>query len=718
MAKNQELLETLAELKLSSDPAVAARQKAALDALIQIDINAADGAKNFREAIHTHSTILGLDANFISAAHTEDEDELSVANDGAENSMAVIQREINKKRLVFGLASLPAAELTTIATQDDLAVLRTMLKDKDVFPKADHPYLSDRRLGQIKQYAGELATIKEIKSKLEAAEQVSAAPHPTIETALAEPGEAAAAQFAAIMARLQELEAKKEEIRRDCVSNRATLEQDIHEEHLTDIKARYAALHEQIQREEAAVRDKQDGILAFMEARVKPVRDELASIPDLAAAAPQKRKSLFDAAYENVEVLSKAIELDTLVHGEENEELREKLDEAIEQRKALAEHYAPELATAIKTGAEAVVREAAATDVRLLRVREAEDKLRHLQEQMTQLQKKLEQAEFIRRNAGTIITDEGARRSFIAEHDRAKRAYDEAKTKFAELRGAAQATFPDLTVTGGRAPAPSGPPKSGVLLLEEHGIMRQFTDTVVLHGQRPPEPEAPAARGPLAGSTTAELSSRRTPVVFHGKKLEEGDVIHSVAHFGPRAIRVSGAPQQVAGIGRITQDHQGKVSDRSENLDPKEQQLVAFKMARMLLTNYKPGDGDIILRSDARPPDVDMGNKVYAALLLLKQSHPSLKDIKIDSRIPGVTGPDWKTRNSTFITEHLGDVAPKDPAQASAITKSDREEATRQLASMTQAKYKEVITKGRLWDSKKEEFEAPTETTKIGQRRP
>ncbi len=108
--------------------------------------------------------------------------------------------------------------------------------------------------------------------------------------------------------------------------------------------------------------------------------------------------------------------------------------------------------------------------------------------------------------------------------------------------------------------------------------------------------------------------------------------------------------------GRLVQNSQGTVTDfSSKNLAPKEKAQVALEQAKMFLVNWKPGDGDIIIRGQ----DPVMANMVHAALLSLKDCHPKFKDIQIKCHVSDSDRPGWRGINH-FVNRHIGAHVEKD----------------------------------------------------------
>lgn len=729
--KNQGFLEKLQELELSAEADKVAKQLRALDLLVRVDLTQPDGPTKFRGVVRTFQKAFGLDdAAFVGPGETATEDGLSVAGDAAGNSLVELQQQAARQLIMLQLDKLDAKQLHAIHNQNDDGKLRGLLKASSTFPALSAPtadsQLPQEILEDIRAEAERLATIKDIEARVAAAEAANNAANERLTAAVTGlKGDATDGPA------LQQIHADYKKMAKELADLQAfRASQDVflnlpkHADLKRGVDAQITTISEQLDAATASIAGEQAKILAFMTAQKAAIAAKVGAVvnPDTIVAnrngnAAQKKayedfRDLRIKVWETRELLLDALALDTLVQGTEKAELKAEVTAVEDQLKTMAQHGAVPLVEDAKKIADNLKRVADRVDVRLLNMQETDAKLREVKETVDRLGRAMEQAKFFHSQPAGYITTPATESDFNAKYTLAKQAYDDALAAYTALQDRAKAKYGDrLDVTGAAKPVTESPGEA-VLLRATHDFMQTFSDTVIRRGEDF-NSGLPVSPGSRTGSGISAATASATQVTFEGTRLIEGDVIRSAANFG-KASLTSGRGT-VDRVGVIRQDHQGKVSDESQNLLKEDKQMVAFKMARMLLANYKPGDGAIILRSDKRPADVEMGNMVYAALLLLKQSHPTLKNIEIDSRVPGVTGPAAWTYDKTnkFIKEHLGDVAPKNPAQASAITKSDREEASSQLASVTQAKYKEIITKGRLWDSKKEEYEAPTEATKI-----
>ena len=107
--------------------------------------------------------------------------------------------------------------------------------------------------------------------------------------------------------------------------------------------------------------------------------------------------------------------------------------------------------------------------------------------------------------------------------------------------------------------------------------------------------------------------------------------------------------------GVLEQDFVGKVTDKTdptERLTEQEKALMALKQAEMLLSNYDPSKGAIIIRG--RETDAAQANRVCAALLVLKGDQTitiTSYVIGCDVPKPGLFGNRWDEK--AFIKAHL-----------------------------------------------------------------
>lgn len=174
-------------------------------------------------------------------------------------------------------------------------------------------------------------------------------------------------------------------------------------------------------------------------------------------------------------------------------------------------------------------------------------------------------------------------------------------------------------------------------------------------------------------------SEEQVPVSFANKTLGQNEVLRAYTDFS--------TTPDVKKHGLLKQDHTGKVTDLSSaNLESSEKSQVAFKQAHMLLMHWKPDGGAITIRGR----DSDMANKVYASLLLLKNSDPKFKSTTIVSFVSGCNGPKSGKRSQTkFINEHLG------KPENSPINHDMRARAISELKESSSARFRTQLTQMR-----------------------
>ncbi|KTD22972.1 hypothetical protein [Legionella londiniensis] len=198
------------------------------------------------------------------------------------------------------------------------------------------------------------------------------------------------------------------------------------------------------------------------------------------------------------------------------------------------------------------------------------------------------------------------------------------------------------------------------ILMQVEGTLSNFTDTVVTKKEDAVNQEPNRT---VDTDRTTIQQENNTTARYKGIRLSEGQYIQSKATFD------SGK------VGVIAQDYKNRVTDHSkqDELSDQEKNQVAFKMAKMLLANYDPAKGPVIISGK----DKDMADKVFASLLLIKQNSPEeFKDLKIESRVPGCTGPNRLKDlvHGGFIKRHLGS-----GGQGELLQKSEREQTATEL---------------------------------------
>ena len=178
------------------------------------------------------------------------------------------------------------------------------------------------------------------------------------------------------------------------------------------------------------------------------------------------------------------------------------------------------------------------------------------------------------------------------------------------------------------------------------------------------------------GTFLAVAQMHPVPVSYQKVQLDPGDVIRSSAVFANGTT------------GILVQDHTGTVTDKtppSTKLAPQDQAVLALKQAKMLMDNYDPTKGDIVIRGGEK--NAAQARRVYAAMLYLQRENPSFKDIKIKCHVPGCQLDDkfYQSKASVkddFIRENFetplagGASAKPDPILAAEVKKTGEEVGT------------------------------------------
>jgi hypothetical protein len=176
--------------------------------------------------------------------------------------------------------------------------------------------------------------------------------------------------------------------------------------------------------------------------------------------------------------------------------------------------------------------------------------------------------------------------------------------------------------------------------------------------------QALAKGEPVEGGT--ELSQaviKGKESIFRNIHLPENKVIVSHKEF----------PSTSSKYAILKQSNTGKVtSHTSQNLTSQEKAETAIKQVSMLIANYDPNKGKIILRGH----DKDMGRRFYAALLYAaRQPDAEFTKDDIDIQIPGMSKSGFsawaplthraKSQEDVFINRHLLDSMDDNPVPES-----------------------------------------------------
>jgi len=164
-------------------------------------------------------------------------------------------------------------------------------------------------------------------------------------------------------------------------------------------------------------------------------------------------------------------------------------------------------------------------------------------------------------------------------------------------------------------------------------------------------------------------------VVFKGDTLKKEQVIVAEARFGPK------------GLLYLEQDNTGKVIDKSRNLDSEKQQLAALKQAQMLLNNYDPDKGKILISGGS----TEQAKRLYAAVIYFVKNDPEIKKrmessrwllfstyspeklIEVDHFVPP------KSLSDSFIRKHLPITQTKSIQSIRVLSNASREKVEKDL---------------------------------------
>jgi hypothetical protein len=191
----------------------------------------------------------------------------------------------------------------------------------------------------------------------------------------------------------------------------------------------------------------------------------------------------------------------------------------------------------------------------------------------------------------------------------------------------------------------------GNFFMEHVGAQHsEFTDKLVRSSVAAEVSAGGASRAPQGAVSIGALNDAE--VYFERVKLEPGDKIKSTIEFP--AVQLQGGRSSGGRKAELEQDDKGVVTNitpRTVPLRPDEQAKLALKQAEMLLTNYTPGSGKIVIRGGS--DHVEEAKMVYAILLMLKDNpnRPELRDIEIESYVPGCKGPVVEGFKSKFQSE-------------------------------------------------------------------
>lgn len=200
---------------------------------------------------------------------------------------------------------------------------------------------------------------------------------------------------------------------------------------------------------------------------------------------------------------------------------------------------------------------------------------------------------------------------------------------------------------------------------------RMIYDVRELYGiQTKIEKRGEAAREPIPGATELQQAEAQE-VVFMGDRLNQDQIIVSEAKY-------------TEGTLRLEQDNTGKVLDKSTGgLTNEQKQLTALKQAQMLLNNYDPKKGKIVIKGT----DSEQTQRLYAAVLYFVRNDPEIKKRMGSSRwilpdtyspeklikcnVLGFVPPD--TLSKSYIEKHLPIIKTMNKAEISVLSVNKRE---------------------------------------------
>ena len=173
-------------------------------------------------------------------------------------------------------------------------------------------------------------------------------------------------------------------------------------------------------------------------------------------------------------------------------------------------------------------------------------------------------------------------------------------------------------------------------------------------------------------------------VVYKGDFLKSDQVIVAETELAPGKIL------------HLEQDKNGKVVDRSSpDLSVSEKQIAALKQAQMLLNNYEPSKGAIVIRGR----DKEQAERIYAAVLHFVKNDPEIKKRMESSRwiLPSTFSPEKlircniigfvppKTIDSGFIAKHLPIIKTLNNEQLEVLNVGKRAEVTKPIMQTNKA---------------------------------
>lgn len=604
MAKNQEFLKLLEGVKLA--------EYAELNALVKVDPTAADELKRVAKALcekvdKTPTSIGKLDPAVLLSTDASEEP-----------SIAKLHQAATKQLIILQLSTMGADTLREIASLDLLKIKAYFAKD--LYEKAVKS-LDDKALGDIRTNAKQLVTALDAS------------------TAIAQDLEKQMGALGALIIGLPRLDSKALDASIDELHKKTLAMQDKFKEleskmpalplaekekfRITDRSTRIDTIRKNAREGLAAVigtiaatvtvpgtidRDGIDAIqLLETRARINcaTMENALTKLQELATDKDDLTLSK-QAGKRNAAAKQASVTLTAVLNHKQAEALVDPINAKIEK---VLEPTAPEASAADKKKAE----------------RTRNDNFGMVESMLRTAQQKLSAARSVlKEGVFTSLEPDGP-----AQYARIKGLIDEDARK---LAGIVSRLKPIRIMML----APNANPDDQSMFFERGGLSK-FEVKVErrgvladVSGDIPPVALGPREIGiaPLRGT-------------FEKQGLSTGDTLVGTADLNGKPAVKGGALTTVTCT--VTQDHTGRVINKTPPTDVlkltvEAKQELAIQMASMYLANYKPGNRGINIVAKGQC-DLPLANMVYAAVLVLKKDHRSLKEIEITTTIPDCLGP-------------------------------------------------------------------------------
>jgi len=641
MAMNQELLLAIQGLQPAADDARKVIQLQALDALIKASLN--PSANPFREQVIQFKDVFSP-AGAFNDRDANDDNFLSPGDDGGDNNLRQLQREAAKKRIELSLPNIASEIKTNLFKAENIATLRDLL-GQEAFGNLStsahwnssvvggEPTLTDDVLTGIQRDLSQ-ENLGNIYTKLE-----------TVEGSLTDEKTASMrAVLAAITDDAKTIKKAKDELAPffESYNNlQKELEKDEHAGKLdlhgnAESRARIDALRGQAEALQALIPPKMDILNRVVQAKSAEVLEQLrlSNVPP-----PKKVKALhrlLTTAEKSSVELNDAFELEKMsgeAIAEDITQAHKAAEKALIQLKMTT--YAAE-ANELHAKIEEITNKLNGADKDLL-AHQKREKLALASQHLEQLQKVSDKTSNAHDAISVDLLSAEERAEINAKADAIKTFADEDKSLVLPM--VKQFKKPKVATT---------------FMESESNQTLNFTDEVVIKGKdfRANLPLPNAEELASEGRTSIKFGIDPEQVLFKGVRLEEGDVIRSTANF--QTVTAEGGPGPIK-KGILVQDHRGKVTDwtdPAQHLSNSQKAEMAIKQAKMLLVNYRPGCGAIIIKC----ADKEQGQRLYAAVLLLKKGNPELNKLEVISNDVEGPGGNFLTRGrnaNAFIEAHL-----------------------------------------------------------------